>query len=43
MFGIFSRNFKMFKEITSDKDNEIYNVFKGSYILDDMQSKKTSI
>jgi len=41
MFGIFARNFKMFKEQqqTSDLDGILRRYFKQSQILDDVQSK----
>lgn len=42
MFGIFARNFKLFKEqqFGNEKENEVFKkAFKQSQILDDMQSK----
>lgn len=41
MFGIFSRSYKIFSESNSnDIDIICRKVFKNSYILDDIQSKR---
>jgi hypothetical protein len=45
MFGIFARNFKMFKEQQSATDIDVIlrKFFKSSQILDDVSSKNTTL